>query len=190
MAGSEELIGHFRANCRHRGPRRRPGQSSRRARTPDLRFDAGSSPPKPTGARLTCGKNICSKATVVFSQSLQNSGGTTWIVTYAPQSRIELRAVSLDNGDRLYGFRHDLIFGDVSPATRAPAAAPPQVTNIQITGAGTDEAALRSRLTFHAGDRFSFFNWQDDRDRLEQFPSNAITPRPASRPTASPGRRK
>ena len=76
--------------------------------------------------------------------------------------------MSLDGGDRLYGFRHDLVFGAPAPASaRAPAAVPSTVTEVQIVGAGPDEAALRSQLKLRAGDRFSFFRWQDDRDRLE-----------------------
>jgi autotransporter translocation and assembly factor TamB len=74
--------------------------------TPDVvRFDAGlvAAETNP-GARLTFGKTIGSKAEVVFSQSLQQSGGLTWIVSYAPRSGIGLRAVSLDDGDRLYEF--------------------------------------------------------------------------------------
>ena len=91
-------------------------------------------------------------------------------MSYAPQSRIELRAVSLDGSDRLYGFRHDLVFGAPAPASaRTPPPTPPKVTMVQIEGAGPDEAALRSRLTLRPGDRFSFFKWQDDRDRLELF---------------------
>ena len=171
MVGSEELIGYLSGEL-FGAAGRAVGLDSLRVEqgTPDVRFDAGLvAAETDPGARLTFGKNIGSKAQVVFSQSLRNSGGTTWIVTYAPQSRIELRAVGLDNGDRLYGFRHDLVFGAASPPTRAPAPEPPKVTNVQITGAGADEAALRSRLTLRTGDRFSFFTWQDDRDRLELF---------------------
>jgi len=170
--GREELIGYLSGEL-FGAAGRAVGLDTLRVEqgTPDLRFDAGLvAGETDPGARLTFGKNIGRRAQVVFSQSLRNSGGTTWIVSYAPQSRIELRAVSLDNGDRLYGFRHDLIFGASTPASaRTPPPEPPKVTRVQVSGAGPDEAALRSRLTLRAGDRFSFFRWQDDRDRLELF---------------------
>src|SRR5262249_13140168 len=137
---------------------------------PDVRFDAGLvATETDPGARLTFGKNIGSRTQVVISQSLRNDGGTTWIVSYSPRSNLELRAVSLDDGDRLYGFRHGLVFGDPAPVARLPARELPRVTSVQITGAGPDEAALRDQLSLSVGDRFSFFRWQDDRDRLERF---------------------
>ena len=121
------------------------------------------------GARLTFGKTIGGRTQVVFSQSLQESGGLTWIVSYAPLAQAELRAVTLDSGDRLYGFSHAVVFGKPpSPAARASAPSP-RVSGVRISGAGADEKALRSRLSLGAGDRFSFFRWQDDRDRLEAF---------------------
>jgi outer membrane protein assembly factor BamA/autotransporter translocation and assembly factor TamB len=137
----------------------------------DLRFDAGLvATETDPGARLTFGKNIGPKTQVVFSQSLRQSGGLTWIVSYSPGSRVELRAVSLDNGDRIYDFRHQLVFGATAPTSaRTPAPAPPVVTAVRIMGAGPDEQLLRSRLKLDAGDRFSFFTWQDDRERLEDF---------------------
>jgi hypothetical protein len=172
MVGSQELLGYLSGEL-FGAAGRAVGLDTLRVEqgTPDVRYDAGLvAGETDPGARLTFGKNIGRKAQVVFSQSLQNSGGITWIVSYAPRSNIELRAVSLDSGDRLYGFRHDLVFGASTPAsTRTPPPAPPAVTKVQIIGAGPDEAALRSLLKLRAGDRFSFFQWQDDRDRLELF---------------------
>jgi hypothetical protein len=138
--------------------------------TPDVRFDAGlvASDIDP-GARLTFGKNIGRRTQVVFSQSLRESGGLTWIVSYAPWTPVELRAVTLDDGERLYTFRHDVVFGRAAPPAARAAAPPPRVSAVHITGAGPDETALRRHLSLAAGDRFSFFQWQDDRDRLEAY---------------------
>jgi outer membrane protein assembly factor BamA/autotransporter translocation and assembly factor TamB len=169
--GGSELIGYLSADLVGAAGRA-VGLDTLRVEqgNPDVRFDAGLvATETDPGARLTFGKNIGTRTQVVISQSLRNDGGTTWIVTYSPRSRIELRAVSLDDGDRLYGFRHGLVFGDPAPVVRAPAREVPRVTSVQITGAGSDETALRERLSLHGGDRFSFFRWQDDRDRLEQF---------------------
>ncbi len=171
MVGSEELMGYLSGEL-FDAAGRAVGLDSVRVEQarPDLQFDAGLvATETDPGARLTFGKNIGRRAQVVFSQSLRNSGGTTWIVSYAPQSRVELRVVSLDNGDRLYGFSHSLTFGASSSAPRTPAPDPPKVTSVRVTGAGADEPTLRSRLALRAGDRFSFFRWQDDRDRLELF---------------------
>ena len=137
---------------------------------PDERFDAGLvAGETDPGARLTIGRNIGSRFEVVFSQSLQQSGDLTWIVSYAPKSNLNLRVVNLDNGDRVYDFRHDLTFGRPANATR-PAPRPREtVVSLRLTGAGTDEGALLSRLTLHQGDRFNFFRWQDDRERIERY---------------------
>jgi outer membrane protein assembly factor BamA len=78
--------------------------------------------------------------------------------------------VSLDKGDRLYDFQHEIVFGAQMPAAaRRAARKPPEVAEVRVVGAGADESALRSRLKLEPGDRFDFFRWQDDRDRLEAF---------------------
>jgi outer membrane protein assembly factor BamA/autotransporter translocation and assembly factor TamB len=138
--------------------------------SPEVQFDAGlvASETNP-GARLTFGKQIGSQWEVVFSQSLEQSGGTTWIVSYAPRSNIGLRVVSLDDGDRLYDFTHNLTFGGAKRAAVAKSAPAPRISEIRLTGAGADEPALRDRMKLQSGDRFSFFEWQDDRDRVERF---------------------
>src|SRR5262245_60332652 len=138
--------------------------------TPELQFDGGLVAAETDPAtRLTFGKTIGSHVELVFSQSLQQSGGLTWIVGYKPRAGIDLRLVTLDEGDRLYTFSHDITFGGAARtvATKAPPAG--RVASISINGAGADEAALRSRLKLKAGGRFSFFEWQDDRERLERF---------------------
>ena len=135
-----------------------------------MRYDAGLvAAEADPGARLTFGKSIGSHVELVFSQSLQQTGALTWIVGYKPRSGIDLRLVTLDEGDRLYTFSHDITLG--GPPVRVSAAAAPttRVSDLAITGAGADEPALRSRLKLNANDRFSFFQWQDDRERLERF---------------------
>ena len=138
--------------------------------SPDLRFDAGLvATETDPGTRLTIGKNIGSRFEVVFSQSLQQSGGLTWIVSYSPKSNLVLRAVNQDNGDRVYDFRHDLTFGRPANFKRPVQRPRETVIRVQISGAGADESALRSQLKVKEGDRFSFFRWQDDRERIENF---------------------
>jgi hypothetical protein len=140
------------------------------------------------GTRLTFGKTIGTHFELVFSQSLQQSGGLTWIVGYKPRSGIDLRFVTLDDGDRLYTFSHDITIGGGRPRAAAKAVSSVRVTEVAITGAGADEAALRSRLKLQANDRFSFFQWQDDRERLEAFfhERERFEARIAARRTAEP----
>src|SRR5262249_17790582 len=93
-----------------------------------------------------------------------------WIVGYKPYSNIDIRVVSLDDGDRFYTFSHDLSFGGPPRKTTSAAVQPAvRVSAVDLAGAGADEAALRSRLKLREGDRFSFFEAKDDRERLEAF---------------------
>jgi outer membrane protein assembly factor BamA len=138
--------------------------------TPDVRLDAGLvAAETDPGARLTFGKTIGTHWDVVLSQSLQQSGGLTWIVGFKPRTRIDLRVVSLDDGDRFYTFSHDLAFGGAVRRTTTATPRAPRVGGVEIDGAGTDEPVLRSRLKLQQGDRFSVFKAQDDRERIEGF---------------------
>jgi outer membrane protein assembly factor BamA/autotransporter translocation and assembly factor TamB len=171
LAGGEQLVGLLTGGFLEAAGRAIGFDTARVERgNPDLRLDAGLvAAETDPGARLTMGKTFGSHLDVVFSQSLQESGGLTWIVGYKPRRGIDLRVVSLDGGDRLYTFSHDITFG--APVRQAAAAVRPElrISEVTITGAGADEPALRSRLRQNAGDRFSFFDWQDDRDRIEAF---------------------
>lgn len=122
-------------------------------------------------SRLTFGKKVTNDVEIVFSQSLRQSGGLTWIISYAPRRNIELRAVSHDNTNRTYDFRHDLSLGGpaVSPE-QTPRRAPARILAVRFTGdAGANTERLLDELTLLPGDRFDFFRWQDDRGRLEAF---------------------
>jgi outer membrane protein assembly factor BamA/autotransporter translocation and assembly factor TamB len=169
-AGGEQLVGLLTGGFLEAAGRAVGFDTARVERgNPDLQLDAGLvAAETDPGARLTVGKTFGSHFDVVFSQSLQESGGLTWIVGYKPRMGIDLRVVSLDDGDRLYTFSHDITFG---AERKAAAKAKPvlHVSDVTITGAAADEAALRAKLKVKAGDRFSFFDWQDDRDRLEAF---------------------
>jgi outer membrane protein assembly factor BamA/autotransporter translocation and assembly factor TamB len=169
--GSDELVGLLASGFLDAAGRAVGLDTVRVERgTPDVRLDAGLvAAETDPGARLTFGKNIGSHWDVVFSQSLQQSGGLTWIVGYKPRSGIDLRVVSLDSGDRLYTFSHDLTFGGPARTVSTAFKATQRVSVVDVGGAGSDEAAIRSRLKLQPGDRFSFFQWQDDRERLESF---------------------
>ena len=136
--------------------------------SPEAQFDSGlvATETDPT-SRLTFGKRVTSNTEVIFSQSLRQSGGLTWIVSYTPRRNIEIRVVSDDNNNRTYDFRHDVSFGGLSAAQEDRPAARPRVAAVEFEGnAGVEAADLSREVKLSAGDRFDFFTWQDDRDRL------------------------
>jgi hypothetical protein len=125
-------------------------------------------------ARLTVSKDLSRDVSIVFSQNLRETGDITWIAIYRPLTNIEIRGVTQDDGSRSYEFRHELEFGGrgVEPADRRVDAQQPaeRIAGIRIFGTpGFDERELRSRLGLEEGDRFDFYRWQRDRDRLQQF---------------------
>jgi outer membrane protein assembly complex protein YaeT len=139
----------------------------------DLRFDptlvAAETNP---ATRLTVSEEFGDRFEVVLSQNLQEAGKLTWILAYKPFRNIEVRFVSFDNSDRTYEFRQDLHFGGAPwlGGGRRPTAPAPRVAAVRIEGTpGFDERTLRRQLRLRAGDRFDFFRWQDDRDRLLSF---------------------
>jgi outer membrane protein assembly factor BamA len=188
--GGDELVGLLTGNFLEAAGRAIGFDTARVERgTPELQFDAGLvATETDPGTRLTFGKTIGTHFELVFSQSLQQSGGLTWIVGYKPRAGVDLRLVTLDDNDRLYTFSHDISIGGSRPRAASRAVPSERVTEVAITGAGTDEAALRSRLKLQANDRFSFFQWQDDRERLEAFfhERERFEARIAARRTADP----
>ena len=107
---------------------------------PDVRFDAGLvATETDPGTRLTVGRNIGSRFEVVFSQSLHQSGGLTWIVSYSPKTNLILRVVNLDSGDRIYDFRHDLTFG-------RPASFKPPAHRRRAKPSGASRSPARARM--------------------------------------------
>ncbi len=122
-------------------------------------------------ARLTVAKQLRRDVEVVFSQSLRDSNDLTWIALYRPIRPIELRATTRDNNRWSYEFRHELNFGGGGAARRASRRAPePRVSAVRFTGTpGFDERELRDRVKLDEGDRFDFYRWQQDRDRLAAF---------------------
>src|SRR5262249_4458358 len=123
-AGGDELVGLLTSGFLEAAGRAVGFDTARVERgTPDAQFNAGLvATETDPGARFTFGKSIGSRFDVVFSQSLQESGGLTWIVGYKPRAGIDLRVVSLDEGDRLYTFSHDITIG--GPPRRAGPAEP------------------------------------------------------------------
>ena len=119
-------------------------------------------------SRLTLTKNLTREVEVVLSQDLSGSGRLTWLATYRPRRAIAFRIVSLDDEDRTYEFRQELSFGRSATRTAPPAERrEPRVTGVSFTGSADGLVPdLRDRLKLDPGDRFDYFTWQDDRERL------------------------
>ena len=125
-------------------------------------------------ARLTIGKHLSRNVEVVFSQALSETGDVTWIAIYRPLQNIEVRGATQDDGSRSYEFRHELSFGDSATGgpsrTEAIERSVERVTEVRIAGTpGFAEADIRERLRVGVGDRFDFYRWQQDRERLQRF---------------------
>ena len=125
-------------------------------------------------ARLTIGKNLSRNVELVFSQALSETGDITWIAIYRPIQNVEVRGVTQDDGSRSYEFRHELSFGGSAPdaSSRSMAVERPveRVTAVRIAGTpGLSEAEVLERLRVRVGDRFDFYRWQQDRDRLQRL---------------------
>ena len=138
--------------------------------TGQIRFDASliASETDPS-TRLTVGKNLSDQVQLIASQDLQESGRLTWIVEYLPRRNVELRLVLDDVNDKAYEFRHALSLGDrrrTPPVERRES----RVAAVRLEGHGAaQDAAIRSRLRLREGDRFDFYQWQQDRDELERY---------------------
>ncbi|MCM3881757.1 MAG: translocation/assembly module TamB domain-containing protein [Vicinamibacterales bacterium] len=143
----------------------------------DLQSDpsliAGEADPS---SRLTVSKTFSRYAEVVLSQNLREGGQLTWIGTYTPRSNVELRAVSQDDRSRSYEVRHGLSFGGPPSTAGAGTTKDVQanrdevVAEVRFTGSPVfTPQELRGALRLTAGDRFDFYRWQQDRERLRQF---------------------
>jgi outer membrane protein assembly complex protein YaeT len=120
-------------------------------------------------ARLTIAKNLSPELEMIVSQSLRDTGDITWIAVYRPLRRLEFRFATDDDSQETYEFRHELHLG--GERTAAPARAPqPRVVAIHIEGdSGIPNADLLSEINLGVGDRFDYFDWQRDRDRLAEL---------------------
>jgi outer membrane protein assembly factor BamA/autotransporter translocation and assembly factor TamB len=118
-------------------------------------------------ARLTVSKRLGSNVELIFSQNLADDG-FTWITTYFGPYGLSGRALVHDDQSRAFEFRHEPPFGAARKHQRTQPG--PRVAGLRITGTpGFLENEIRKHLRLADGDRFTFADWQRDRDRLERF---------------------
>jgi outer membrane protein assembly factor BamA/autotransporter translocation and assembly factor TamB len=126
-------------------------------------------------SRLTLSKNFSRYAEVVLSQDLRESGNFTWIFGVTPRRGMEVRTVYRDDHSRSYEIRHDISFGRPggSPApTRStrPPDRDERVADVRFTGeTGVPVRELDAVLKLRAGERFDFYQWQSDRERVRRI---------------------
>src|SRR5690606_39231801 len=68
-------------------------------------------------SRLTLAKRLRSNVEVTFSQNLRDANEITWLVSWRPFRRVEVRLLQRDDRSMAYEFRHEVVFG-------APRASP------------------------------------------------------------------
>lgn len=119
--------------------------------------------------RLTLSKRLRPDVELIVSRSLQDSGGIAVAVSYKVRRNIELRASQRENTDRAIAIRHEVTFGGGAAArAAAPSAPQPRISAVRFSGApGRPEAEIRKLLKLKEGDRFAFYIWQRDVDRLK-----------------------
>lgn len=118
-------------------------------------------------ARLTLVKRLRSNVEVLFSQNLRDASAITWLITWKPLRSTELRLLQRDDRSMSYEFRHEVVFG-APPSVPRSREVVPRVASVSVS-VGDDQVLskrLRDRLSLDEGDRFDFYRWQDDRDRL------------------------
>ena len=137
----------------------------------DVMFDTSLISSDTTPAqRLTFSKRVFPDLEVLVSQSLRESGDVTWVLSWQPLSGVELRFVQLDDEDKSYEIRHDLSFGGGVKRRNKARDRRETVRTLTVTTSGAiSEAAARSLLKVTEGDRFDFYDWQGDRDRLVEW---------------------
>jgi outer membrane protein assembly factor BamA/autotransporter translocation and assembly factor TamB len=121
-------------------------------------------------SRLTFGKALAPNLDLIFSQNLIVGDAQTWILDYQPFRRVDLRFVSDDDSLRAYSLRHDVAFGERTPASTTARREEPRVVAVRIDGSlALPETEVRGVLGLAPGDRFGFPEWLDDRDALDDL---------------------
>ncbi len=136
-----------------------------RTRTGDADIAAETDPV----ARLTLAKRLPSNVEVVFSQNLRDASEITWLITWAPFRHTELRLLQRDDRSMSYEFRHEVVFG-APPAPPRVRETPTRVRSVNVVASDpVVTQGLERRLKLAPGDRFDFYRWQDDRDRMDAW---------------------
>jgi outer membrane protein assembly factor BamA len=121
--------------------------------------------------RLTISRRLSRSVEVTLSQNLRDTGLLTWVVAYTPVRPLEVRAISRDDRNRSYELRHDVsLGGPAEPRIARTSSRAGRIAAVRITGDSVLPVADVERvLALGTGDRFDFYRWQRDRDRLRRL---------------------
>ena len=122
-------------------------------------------------ARLTISKHLSREVELIVSQNLRETGDITWILAYRPDAphrsacddrrrrqpdvRVQARGAVWRRRDRR-----------ARPAGRRVRQCLASAASRSVVLPPRSRADLRRMLRVEAGDRFDFYRWQEDRDRL------------------------
>jgi outer membrane protein assembly complex protein YaeT len=121
-------------------------------------------------ARLTVAQELTDELRLVYSTDLTDSNDQIWVARYDVTRRFQTNAVRQPDSSYRLDFRHDVRFGG-RPSPRRTARTPLVVSSVDVavTGAGLNEAELRERIGYRAGDSFDYFKARDRVDDLQQL---------------------
>ena len=126
------------------------------------------------GARLTLGKDITPKLSLIYSMNLQNSSDQMWVADYNVTRRITTSGIMQDDNSFRFQAQHDLLFGLPGSGEKTAPTARRKIGSIQFSGdTHFSMEKLSSTTGLKTGKTYDFFTVQNARERLEKLFQNA-----------------
>jgi outer membrane protein assembly complex protein YaeT len=120
-------------------------------------------------ARLTLGKDITPKLSLVYSMNLRNSSDQIWIADYNVTRRITTSGIRQEDNSFRFQAQHDLLFGLPATGTNNATSVRRKIGSIQFSGDTHLTAEKLASVTgLKTGRSYDFFSVQTARERLEK----------------------
>jgi len=120
-------------------------------------------------ARLTLGKDITPKLSLVYSMNLRDSSDQIWVAEYDVTRRISTSAIRQEDNSFRVQAQHDLLFGLPSTDGKATTSVRRRIGSIQFSGnTHLSTGKLSSAVGLKTGKSYDFFSVQRGRERLEK----------------------
>jgi outer membrane protein assembly complex protein YaeT len=124
-------------------------------------------------ARLTLGKDITPKLSLVYSMNLRDSSDQIWIADYNVTRRITTSGIREQDNSFRFQAQHDLLFGLPPDAAKNTTPVRRKVGSIQFTGdTHLPPEKVSSVAGLKTGKSYDFFSIQSARERLEKILHN------------------
>ena len=125
-------------------------------------------------ARITVGQSVTPDLDLVVSQGLRETDELMLMLSYRPLKNVDLRAVKQDNDAYQFDAMHELRFGLKSRDQMGPSYNIEQkesvITKTEFNGdLGIPRIRLMSKLALKPGERFDFFLYQEDLERIRDL---------------------